>query len=453
MLIRMRNSSRFLPTWPMVASLLIVASTAADQNRRTSNGPRKPVGMIAVDPRNPNIVFAVISSDFTSPIGMPGVWRSGDGGKSWTEGPATTAGVFSLTPDPNTPNVVYALAGDVRSFAMNPPNSVLRSTDDGVTWNRVATITSPIAGSINNLVVDPSNAATLYVSASAECFGPCVGGGILRSSDAGRTWAFTNLKNYDADEIAFDPTLSSTIYATISTGGRSFPYDINGLWKTVNGANAWSHIGPLAILGAVAIDSNNPAMIYAAGQGVHKSIDAGATWRRIDPNIGYFFGSIVVDPTKPSTLYASYGLGILRTGDGGDNWRLFIRGLPVSQSGNIGKLAISNDGQTLHVGANDGVYDFSIATTAVPNADFIIETPSPVVNLPVHFTDTSSGAPTQWAWTFGDATTSSDQDPTHTFGATGEFAVRLTAANDLGSSTKVTTINVKAVSRRRAVAH
>ncbi|MBV8517951.1 MAG: PKD domain-containing protein [Acidobacteria bacterium] len=54
---------------------------------------------------------------------------------------------------------------------------------------------------------------------------------------------------------------------------------------------------------------------------------------------------------------------------------------------------------------------------------------------PVTFTDTTSGAPTSWSWSFGDGATSSAQNPVHTFASAGTFTVSLTAANAAGSST------------------
>jgi PKD repeat protein len=53
----------------------------------------------------------------------------------------------------------------------------------------------------------------------------------------------------------------------------------------------------------------------------------------------------------------------------------------------------------------------------------------------VNFTDTSTGEPTSWQWKFGDGTTSTEQNPTHTYNATGTYDVTLTVWNDMGSDT------------------
>jgi uncharacterized membrane protein len=59
--------------------------------------------------------------------------------------------------------------------------------------------------------------------------------------------------------------------------------------------------------------------------------------------------------------------------------------------------------------------------------------------LTVTFTDTSDASPTKWNWDFGDGTTSTDQNPVHTFQTAGAYTVTLKVWNDLGSDTMVKT--------------
>jgi PKD repeat protein len=69
------------------------------------------------------------------------------------------------------------------------------------------------------------------------------------------------------------------------------------------------------------------------------------------------------------------------------------------------------------------------------------------MGTPVNFTDTSTGAPTSWAWNFGDpasgaSNTSTAQNPSHVFQAAGSYTVALTASNGNGSNTASRTITV-----------
>lgn len=82
-----------------------------------------------------------------------------------------------------------------------------------------------------------------------------------------------------------------------------------------------------------------------------------------------------------------------------------------------------------------------------PRAGFTFTPPNPSVTSTVHFTDTSSGAPTSWLWNFGDPAsdgndTSTDQNPTHVFNSAGDYSVSLTVTNDSGSSTISQTLTI-----------
>ena len=77
-----------------------------------------------------------------------------------------------------------------------------------------------------------------------------------------------------------------------------------------------------------------------------------------------------------------------------------------------------------------------ITVTPAPAADFTATPASGTAPLPAQFADTSTGsAPTSWAWNFGDNTTSTEQNPAHTFSKPGAYTVTFTATNSFGSST------------------
>ncbi|MFA0833936.1 MAG: PKD domain-containing protein [Methanobacterium formicicum] len=82
-------------------------------------------------------------------------------------------------------------------------------------------------------------------------------------------------------------------------------------------------------------------------------------------------------------------------------------------------------------------------TPVTPVADFSANTTSGNAPLNVQFTDTSSNYPTSWIWDFGDSTTSTEQNPTHTYTKPGNYTVTLTAINTAGNSTQ--TLNITAI--------
>jgi PKD repeat protein len=76
-------------------------------------------------------------------------------------------------------------------------------------------------------------------------------------------------------------------------------------------------------------------------------------------------------------------------------------------------------------------YDGTVAPNATVAA-FTASTTTGAAPLTVTFTDQSSNTPTSWAWSFGDGSTSTLQNPSHTYNNTGTFTVNLTAANEYG---------------------
>ncbi len=77
-----------------------------------------------------------------------------------------------------------------------------------------------------------------------------------------------------------------------------------------------------------------------------------------------------------------------------------------------------------------------ITVRALPLADFTANRTSGTFPMTVQFTDTSKGDPVSWSWSFGDGSTSTEQNPVHTYSAAGIYNVQLTVTNAAGSDTK-----------------
>jgi PKD repeat protein len=92
----------------------------------------------------------------------------------------------------------------------------------------------------------------------------------------------------------------------------------------------------------------------------------------------------------------------------------------------IGKVVVAD---------NFGVVYNDLLTVAAPSANFTASPTNGVAPLNVAFTDTSSGSPTSWAWTFGDGGTSTAQSPNYIYTVPGTYSVTLIASNSGGSST------------------
>ncbi|MDP3564681.1 MAG: PKD domain-containing protein, partial [Methanoregula sp.] len=80
-----------------------------------------------------------------------------------------------------------------------------------------------------------------------------------------------------------------------------------------------------------------------------------------------------------------------------------------------------------------------VTSPAIPEADLSANVTSGKAPLAVNFDDVSTGLPTGWNWTFGDLTTSADQNPVHIYPSAGNYTVSLTATNREGSNTSIKT--------------
>jgi PKD repeat protein len=78
-----------------------------------------------------------------------------------------------------------------------------------------------------------------------------------------------------------------------------------------------------------------------------------------------------------------------------------------------------------------------ISTPGIPQASFSAAPRSGPIPLRVQFSDTSTGIPTEWAWSFGDGTGSSEENPLHVFAEEGLFQVSLNAKNTYGANTRI----------------
>ncbi len=102
----------------------------------------------------------------------------------------------------------------------------------------------------------------------------------------------------------------------------------------------------------------------------------------------------------------------------------------VTQNGN-GYTSLTSNGNQSGIPSNGGGYTSTGQTL------------SGVQPLTVNFSNTSTGDNLSWLWNFGDGTTSTQQSPTHTYQAVGNYTVALTTTNNYGSDTKTGIITVQ----------
>ena len=198
------------------------------------------VGSIAIDPQNPNVVYAgtgEANNSCDSYFGT-GILKSTDAGSTWTLIGATAfarSSVSRIIVHPTDSNILWATdtngAGGFVCYTQPPAalTGVWKSIDGGATWTRV------LNGSTHDLVIDPANANTLYAGVDNS--------GIWKSTDGGSNWTRLSVglplpAGIGRVALAIHPTVSQTLYAVFA----SYPSGtkVGGTYRTNNGGSTWT---------------------------------------------------------------------------------------------------------------------------------------------------------------------------------------------------------------------
>jgi photosystem II stability/assembly factor-like uncharacterized protein len=185
---------------------------------------------LGVDPELPGTVYAVGCGRCTG-VGNV-LFKTADGGQTWRQltlpdwGP--NRGVQVLAIDPKDPNHVFA---GTNYWFSNP--GLYRSSDGGSTWHPALTAPGHRSFAASNVLFDPRDPDNIYVSSHTD--------GILKSNDGGKTWtaADMGLSSKAVVALAIVPAHPRTLYA--STGGvwTAMPARV---FRSTDGARTWHSI-------------------------------------------------------------------------------------------------------------------------------------------------------------------------------------------------------------------
>jgi photosystem II stability/assembly factor-like uncharacterized protein len=253
----------------------------------------KRIGQIAIHPKNPDIVYAASMGYLYKGGGDKGVYKTTDGGKTWTQilkGENETTGFIDVQMDPKNPNTLYAASHDRLRRAWNirengPGAGVYKTTDAGKTWARLdgGLPKGAQVGRIG-LAVYPKDPKQLY--AFFDIKGQGGGGQIWRSKDAGKSWVKTNETQLSGgsyySRVFVDPSNSEIVYAPNLNLMRS-----KDGGKTFQGMGARAHVD----WHTVWVDPNDSDHVRAASDGgLYYTYDGWATtWHVNNLPIAQFY--------------------------------------------------------------------------------------------------------------------------------------------------------------------
>lgn len=296
--------------------------------------PNLSIGDIAIAPSNPNIVWVGTgeSNQRQSTTYGGGVFKSTDAGGRWTfMGLPDSGTIGRIVIDPRNPDVVYvAVAGDL--FKPHAERGLYKTTDGGKSWTKSKFIDED-TGFID-VVMDPSNSQVLIASSyqrrrTAWGFnGGGPGSALWKTTDAGQTWkkldgnGLPPYGNWGRVGLALSRSQPNIVYAMIEPGpqpgfgeggggraNRPETLDPNraGIWRSQDKGATWRLVsnenGRAMYFSQIRVDPRDPDTIFALERTLFKSTDGGRTFNTIPESLL----SRIPNPLQtPSSLVAPF---------------------------------------------------------------------------------------------------------------------------------------------------
>jgi len=279
------------------------------------------IGAVSVAPSDPNIIYVGTGnlSGWSFTAGK-GVYKSIDAGKTWTpSGLASSQYIAAIFVDPKNANNVLVAAEGPRAGGRGAPaepvapdaeRGVYRSTDGGRTWTRV------LPSAASDVEGDFADPRMVYALTTDAALFKSTDGGATWKTAAGR--GLPDGARISAFALA-SGTHGRRLYAMAGTGGRGAGAS-RGLYRSDDGGETWT-LGTKQLAsagGRMYADPQNPDVMYVMGTAMYRSTDGGRTiaayWGApsgADPRF------LWIDPTNARRMIAGVDQGAAISVDGG----------------------------------------------------------------------------------------------------------------------------------------
>ncbi len=276
------------------------------------------ISRIRIDPKNRSVLYATSTHaggflpPKTAARGHPGtngplgVWKSGDGGETWTQltnGIPSNLSATDLVIDPVNPATLYAAYGDIFG---DTRNGIYKTTDGGKTWSKQTSGLPSNPGRVS-LSIAPSRAQRLYaifVNRSSASSGGASTLGAYKTDNGGANWSrMSAAGNFQA---------SYGWYLSVAVVHPSNP-DITflggfSLRRSTNGGSSFSTRTPPHVdLHALEWDASGRLLCGNDG-GLHRSGNNGDSWTALNQNLGMiqFYAGLSLHPTNATLMYGGF---------------------------------------------------------------------------------------------------------------------------------------------------
>jgi photosystem II stability/assembly factor-like uncharacterized protein len=296
--------------------------------------PTGSIGSIAIAPSDPNIIYVGSGEGLQRPdlSTGDGIYKSSDGGKSWTHlGLREGQQIPAIAVDPQDPNRVFAAVLG-HPYGPNVERGVFRSTDGGATWQKVFYKDENTGA--RDVMFDPENPRKVYAVMWASRHFPwegnanAPGSGIYVSNDGGDKWREINkgLPMFEDGlgpmSMGISPSDPRRMYARTDAkkGGGFYRSDDAGeSWRRVSAEDRVVSRG--TDTGAIRVDPKNPDVVYTTNTSTYRSDDGGATFTAIKgaPG-GDDYQGMWINPQNPNILALGVDQGVTISVNRGETW-------------------------------------------------------------------------------------------------------------------------------------
>jgi photosystem II stability/assembly factor-like uncharacterized protein len=296
--------------------------------------PTGSVGSIAVAVSNPDIIFVGSGEGLHRPdlsVG-DGIYKSTDGGRTWTHmGLRDGQQIAQIAVNPRNPDRLFAAVAG-HPYGPNEERGIYRSMDGGRTFEKVLYKDENTGGA--DVQIDPSNPETVYASLWEAREGPWengswngTGGGVFKSTDGGATWRQLTKglpEGIVQANLAIAPSKTARLFAAVATMTGVNLYISNDSGESW--AIATSDTRPATRIGGgdlpvLRFDPKNAEVIYSASIVCWRSNDGGKSWTGIRgaPG-GDDYQNIWINPTNTDIILLGSDQGAIITVNGGKSW-------------------------------------------------------------------------------------------------------------------------------------
>lgn len=263
------------------------------------------IARVRVHPKNPDLVYVAALGHAFGPHEERGVFRSEDGGKSWTKVlyRDDNTGAIDLSMDPGNPRILYAALWDARRkpwtlSSGGPGSGLLKSSDGGDTWEELTHrpgLPDGVQGRIG-VALSPARPGRVWtVIEAAE-------GGLFRSDDGGETFE----RMTDRADLRQRPWYYMHIFADPKDAETVYVLNL-GVWVSHDGGRHFDEVpNPYGDNHDLWIDADNPARkILGNDGGAMVTLNDGTTWSSIMNQPTAQFYHVTADTRRPYRLYGA----------------------------------------------------------------------------------------------------------------------------------------------------